>query len=259
MQPIDHFMKYIDRIEPIYETENTFTQPFYDFESRFNSLYRHWQLNKDFISNHISIIKSIDEDNYKEEFENSIQEYADNYNDLVENSDIDLVDPDDVFYDSAAFDAASDNVSTDVEYFPEYLRLSTISFALSLVENLLGCMSEELVRDFNVILELDTRPLPYINKYILWFIRGCGMDINIDKAMWKSLDAIRTVRNRFIHQINRDLSEHIKEVISEMVSNITDENNLINDNFVDSSLSKIASLIKEIEIAYIDLIEKKQI
>jgi len=146
----------------------------------------------------------------------------------------------------------SETADVDIEYFPEYLRLSTISFSLSLVENLLGSLSDEISEDLGINIELDERPLPYINKYILWLTRGCGIELEIDKSLWKSLDAIREMRNRFIHKINRDIPDQVRKVISEMVSQTADNDNPISNEFVDASLIKLADLVKNIEVAYIE-------
>lgn len=206
-------------IDPIYEPENIFFRPFWDFGSRFQSLQRHWELNKDYISNHISILKNVE----------------------IDSGELDVV--------------YSETAEVDMEYFPEYLRLSTISFSLSLVENLIGHLSEEIASDLGVEIDLDKRHLPYINKYILWFTRGCGLEIVLDKSMWKNLDAIREVRNRFIHRIDRDIPEQVKRVIGEMVSATIDDEKSITDEFVDASLIKLAELVKMIEIAYIQFYE----
>ncbi len=155
-------------------------------------------------------------------------------------------------------DIFSETAAVDIEYFPEYLRLSTVSFSLSLVENLLEDLSTDIANDIGVKVDLDKRALPYINKYILWLSRGCGMDIKIDKGLWRSLDAIREIRNRFIHKIDRDIPKHVWETIGEMVSTMTtSENNAITDEFVDASLKKIAILVKNIELAYIKFYENK--
>ncbi len=220
MDSEEYFYQLLE-INPYYETEGIFFESFWEFMYRFQSLQRHWQLNKNFIQNHISIIKSVKGDGSAE------------------------------FYD-----VFSETAQVDIEYFPEYLRLSTLSVSLSLVENFLGNLSEEVASDLGIKLEFENKKLPYINKYILWLTRGCGININIDKRTWKSLDAIREIRNRFIHRINRDIPDDVKKVISEMVSAAVEEEKVITDEFVDMALIKLAQLVKTIELAYIEFYEK---
>lgn len=222
LKPVDYFYKLLE-VDPLYETEAQFIEPFWEFKYRFQSLQRHWKLSKEYIENYVSILQRVEGDG-SAEF-------------------------DDIF---------SETAGVDIEYFPEYLRLSTISFSLSLVENLLGSLSNEIAKDRGEDVELDKRPLPYINKYILWLTRGCGIDITIDKDLWRSLDAIREMRNRFIHKIDRDIPIEVKKVISEMVSTAIDEENPVTNEFVDVSLSKLAGLAKTIELAYIKSYESKK-
>jgi len=193
IEPNDYFYKLLE-IEPIYVTEDRFFEPFWTFKYRIQSLQRHWELNKDYMKNHISILKKV-EGNGSAEF----------------------------------MEMFSETAGIDIDYFPEYLRLSTISFSLSLFENLLGSLSDEIANDLGIKVDLDNRPLPYINKYILWLTRGCGLDITINKSLWKNLDAIREMRNRFIHRIDRDIPIQINKIISEMVSTAIDEKNPISD------------------------------
>jgi hypothetical protein len=218
MDANEYFCKLLE-IDPIYEPEDKFFEPFWEFKYRFQSLQRHWEFNKDYINNHISIIKNVE----------------------IDSAELDVI--------------YSETAEVDIEYFPEYLRLSTISFSLSLVENLIGNLSEEIASDLGVKINFDERHLPYINKYILWFTRGCGLEIILDKSMWKSLDAIREIRNRFIHRIDRNIPEQVKRVIGEMVSSTIDDEKSITDEFVDASLIKLAELVKIIEIAYIRFYE----
>ena len=215
MEPDEYFYKLLE-IDPIYETEVQFFEPFTEFKYRFQSLQRHWVLNKDYIRNHISILKSVEGDGTAE-----------------------------------LGDIFSETVEVDIEYFPEYLRLSTISFSLSLVENLLGSLSKEISKDLGIAIVLDERKMPYIDKYMLWFTRGCGMEIVLDKSINKSLNAIREMRNRFIHEIDRDIPEEVKKVIREMVSPAFTDEKSITDDFVDVSLQKLSQLVKNIELAYI--------
>ena len=67
------------------------------------------------------------------------------------------------------------------------------------------------------------------------------------------------MRNRFIHRINRDIPEQVKKVISKMICSIANNENIVTDQFVDASLSSLATLVKTIELAYIDFYESKAV
>ncbi len=213
--PNDYFYNLL-LIDPIYETEDQYIAPFWEFKYRFQSLQRHWELNKVYLQHHISNLQTVTGDGTAE-------------------------------YDLAY----SESASVDIEYFPEYLRLSTISFSLALVEQLIGSLCEEIAHDTGASIEFKKRQLPYINKYVNWLISSCGIDIDIEKKLWKNLDAIRELRNRFIHKIDRDIPEDIKKTIGEMVSEVGDDANLVTDEFVNKSLLQLATLVKKIEVAYI--------
>lgn len=221
MSPDEYLFEQLDT-EPYYEAEEYFFEPFWQFMYRFQSLQRHWELSKGIIGQHVRLLSEFQGDGSAEVA--------------------------DLYWEVAA---------VDIEFFPEYLRLSTISFALSLVENLLGSVSEEVAKDLNVEIELDTRPLPHINKYLLWLTRGCDLNIELDKDVWKSLDAIRELRNRFMHKIDRDIPEQIRETMSEMVATAIDNSQPVNDEFVDSCLWRLARLVKVIELAYIEFYRQR--
>lgn len=210
----NEYLDNIYMIEPIYETEPIFLEPFWEFKYRFQSLHRNWELNKYFLKGQLEIL---------EEEKKLIDE------------------------DPSAFDEI---ITVDIEYFPIQLRASTISLAISFLENLLADLSEEVANDLNIEINLDKRPLPYINKYLLWLVRGCGLEFTLSKENNKRLDAIREVRNRFIHRINRDLPIHIKKTINKMVNFNDGTNETITNGFVDAALIEIAELVKKIEIAY---------
>lgn len=204
-------------IDPIYETEDIFcSKAVWDFSYRFQSMHRHWVLSKEHFKDHIDELKLAK---------------TKSANELL-----------DIYSETAGIDA---------DFFPEYIRLSTITVALSLFENMLVGLSKEVAEDLGIETRLTEKNIPYINKYILWFTKGCGIDVDIDKSHWKYLDAIRNMSNRFIHQIDRDIPENIRKVISEMINKSLEDAHGITDEFVDISLIKIAELAKTIELAHI--------
>ena len=190
---------------------------------RFQSLQRHWELNKSFVETHITTLKSVEGDG------------------------------------SGEFELLfSETVEWDFDYFPEYLRASTLSLSILLVENLLLSLCEDMAEELNTKINLVKDRMPYINKYILWLIHGCGIEIKIDEDVWIKIEAIRKVRNNFVHKIDKDIPEVIKEVISEMVSKIANDEKLITNEFVDEALCSISDLVKAIELAYIKFYETKK-
>lgn len=205
--------------DPVYEHEDVFIEAFWRFDYDYASLHRHWKLNQIFINNHIEKLKEI-------KFEG---EYA--------------------FESKLLFDETLEN---DVNYFPQYLRNSTIACAISLVENLLGSLSKELAADSGIEIDLGKKPMPLINKYILWFAHDCGMQVDINKSMWRELDAIRELRNRFIHNVDRGIPEQTRKVIQEMLSGITEIGGIPNDKFVDVTLIKLAEFVKNLELTCIE-------
>lgn len=215
MDPNRYFAKLL-AIEPYYEAEHVFFPAFWDFAYRFQSLQRHWELNKGFLQSHFELLRKVPDD--------SSAELA---------------------------DARSETVDVDAEYFFEYVRLSTLSISLSLVENMLGQLSEEVAKDRGKEVQLDTRPLPYIDKHILWLTRGCGLEIVLPKEVRKRLDVLRALRNRFVHRIDRDLPMDIQNVFGKMLKEVGIEGRTVTDDFIDLSLRQIADLVKRVELAYI--------
>ena len=218
MKSKDYFLDVL-LIENIYNPEPEFHQPFSDFSYRFQSLYRNWILYKDFNKNHIDLLTQA------ENVENEGAEY---------------------------YDIHSEVAQVDIEFFPIHLRGSIISLSLSSLENLLNELAEEIAKDLDKPIKLDKRPLPFINKYLLWFTRNCKIEITINKEQHKKLDAIREVRNRFIHNLSREIPENIKKTIRETTKRLSNHEIVVNDDFVDQSLKEIATLVKNIELSYLD-------
>lgn len=211
--------------EPAYVAEDSYFEPFWDFMYRYQSLQRHWWLNKKITKQHSQMLQNL-------------------YSDIINNAD--HAGGEGYYYDI---------VFTDLKHFPEYTRYTTIAIALSLVENMLNQLSIKIAEDVGKPVILEQNSMPYINKYLFWLTHTCGLSIAIDADTWKSINTIRRVRNTFIHQISKDIPDDIKKVINEMLESM-DKNEPINDEFVDIALVKLAKLVKTIELAYLNFYEK---
>lgn len=220
-------------------------------------MQRFWQIMRKHVQNHTSIVKEIpnriikdfriEEEKYrKEKSQGKIFSDEENmyYGGGWGDEELTLA-----YYDSS--------ISNDLNYFPEYLRAFIVTFCISLLENLLFELSKIIAQDLNIPVRLPNTRIPFINKYLHFFTANCGLDIQLTDKELANLNAIREVRNRFIHEIDRKLPEEIENVIKEMNNTVTDKGFKIEDEFVDSSMQKISSLVKSIELAYINFFESE--
>lgn len=212
-----------NQIELFYTAENIYIDSFWDFMTRCQSLQRYWQFHKSKSQDYTSIMRKAHDDFMLNE--------------------VDDVDP------------YADDALTDIEYFPEFVRLTTITIALSLVENMLSKLSDEVAKDLGTSIKFEQSNLPYINKYLYWLTHNCGLMISVDEDILKSINTVRRVRNSFIHQMSKDMPDNIRKMVHEMLETI-DENSPVNNEFVDVALKKLAELVKTIELAYIKFYEK---
>ena len=201
--------------EQAYESEGYYIESILNFAHRYQSMQRYWLLSKI---------------------------YIEKYTEKIKDSKRMAIGEDEIFLDDTGI--------FDIEYFQDYSRASTISFSISLVENFLEDISQEVSKIENKVIKLSEKNMPYINKYILWLTEGCGININLNSEINSNLNAIREIRNRFVHKIDRDIPENIRKTLTKMINN-KDNNVIIDDLFIEKSIIEIAKLVKSIELAYI--------
>jgi len=211
--------RYFDEIleiESLYQAEGVFYQPFWEFMYKFDSMYRYWVLTRKYIDVHDSKLKNT-------QFDGSAE----------------------------MLDIYSDTVGVDSEQFPVFVRMSTLSLALAIVENFLGAVTEEITNDFNVKYNNKKRSGPYINGCVSWMSELPGFNINIEPYLWRDIDAMRKVRNIFIHRLDQDIPEALQATMREMLGSNNSSQQAVTNEFVDMSLKSVAKFVKSIELAYI--------
>jgi len=209
-------------VDPLYQPSERFLLAFYDFAYRLNSLQRHWESTRHFIARYLTDLRAVRTDG------------------------------------SAEMEMIKDEFLSDEEYFPEFLRGAVISHSLALLENLLSDVVEEVASDLGTLTVLDERQLPYVNRYILFLTRTGGLELEIGKDLWRKLDAIRELRNRYIHKLDRDLPSQIKATLARMADEAQSDEKLVDDAFVDSGLSVVAELAGKLDCAYWRWFEKRE-
>jgi len=211
------------KLHPLYQPSERFLQAFYDFAYRLNSLQRHWESTRRFIAGYLTDFRTARTDG---------------------SGEMELI-KDELFL-------------SDEEYFPEFLRGAVISHSLALLENLLSDVVDEVASDLGTQIELDERQLPYVNRYVLFLTRTCGLELEIGKDLWTKLDAIRELRNRYIHKLDRDLPSQIKATLARMADEAQSDEKLVDDAFVDSGLKVVAQLAGRLDSAYWRWFEKRE-
>jgi hypothetical protein len=107
------------------------------------------------------------------------------------------------------------------------------------LENLLVDVADEAAGILGAGVELPNKTMPYINKYMFYLQQTCGLAITIDKKTWKTIDALRELRNRDIHRLNRDLPDTIRQQLGDSLISGARFDVQINDGFVHEAFTVI--------------------
>jgi hypothetical protein len=210
-------------LDPLYQPSERFLRAFYEFGYRLNSLQRHWEFTRRFIAGYLTDLQAAKTDG---------------------SGEMEMI-KDELFL-------------SDEEYFPEFLRGAVITHGLALLENLLSDVAREVATELGANPELDQRQLPYVNRYILFLTRTCGLELEVNKDLWRNLDAIRELRNRYIHKLDRDLPSQIKATLTRVVDETQSDEKRVDDAFVDFGLKVVAELAERVESSYWRWFEKRE-
>jgi len=208
------------RIEPAYQASESFLEAFDIFGARLESLQRYFE----FSSQYVEFYLSQSRDSLAK-----VQDYSDS---------------------AEEFDVHYDITSSDEDYFAEYLRASVLSHLFTLLEGLLADVADDVARILGQPVELSRKHMPYINKYVTYLKRSCGSSFNITKETWKTLDALRELRNRYVHRLNRDLPAQIQQQLQKLIEDAQEPKTEVNDLFVRTAFSTIGCLATDLDASY---------
>jgi hypothetical protein len=208
------------QLEPAYQPSERFFEAFYIFASRLGSLQRYFEFSSQYIEAYLaqsseSLAKVRDHSTSAEYF---------------------------VFH--------YELTSSDEDYFAEYLRASVLSHLFTLIEGLLADVADDVAKILRQPVNLPSKPMPYINKYVTYLQHGCGLSMDIDKETWRTLDALRELRNRYVHRLNRDLPAQIQQQLQKLVEAAQKPETEVNNLFVRTAFSTIGRLAAEVDAAY---------
>lgn len=192
---------------------------FHNYEQQFSSLYRFWKVNKGLLNGHFGSI--------------------------------------DLNAKTAEEGLLIEQIEFDNFFFIEQLQNFIISMNISLLENFLVILTKEVATELNLeVVDSFSRKPPIPDKYINWLKDECDFEGLIqNKNNNKKWDAIRTVRNRFIHAIDRGIPLDVKVTLDKISNNtMSDSKSQINSNpiFVEFVFFEISTLVKKIQNSFLN-------
>lgn len=225
MQPKPIAQHYIPLLnKAAYDPEDTFTEPFYEFTERFNSLARYWSLGQAQYS-----MLTDDLEHLQTEVDGAVWEH--------------------------------DSVSVDVDLyaFPQNLRLSTLSMCFALVEELLRQLSREIAPQKAIAENNGPQPdLSIANRYILLLTHQQGALPGVASAPVEehATEQVRLGMAQALEQIGTTILADLTQVKAQLAHDARTGKEL-SDTDVESTLDHIGKLVKSCEKVYLAFLAKE--
>lgn len=207
-----------------YQPEDTFTQPFYEFTERFNSLARYWSLGQ--------------------------AQYAMLTEDL-EHLHKEL--------DGAGWDHDSVSVDVDLHAFPETLRLSVLTMGFAVVDELLRHLSMEIATNEAPAENNGAPPdLSFANLYMLRLTQqdgplGAAPEPAEAQAKEQALQGMTEALDRIGTTILADLAQVKEQLAAEARTHST-----LTDDDVEATMHYLSTLVKSAEQSYLEYLDRDE-
>jgi len=211
----------------VFESYGYYFQSISNFSYTFNSLYRYWKL----------IQKQI-----KEHKKNAIEQSKSIKGLYAAEREI-------------AFDETE---GVDIEKFPDFILSSIITFEISILETFLVEFCTEIAKDQGILLDIEDRSnQSFLDKHLYWLKVKAGLEIDYAPEVYRAINAVRMVRNEYVHRIGSDIPEKAKKIIKEMLEGQTGGNIKVDEGFVEVSFENIAEFVKQVGDAYNEAWEER--
>jgi len=216
---VEHFAFNIAlSIEPVYDPPERFLEAFHMFDARLKSLQRYFEFGTKFVKTYlVESRRSLTREKTTGTAESGL------------------------FHEEMTL---SDGT------FRYYLRSSVLVQLFSLIENLFLEVAKDMADMPKQPLRLPTKPMPHFNKYVYYFENDCGLRLKIDKETWKTLDALREIRNRYVHDLVRDVPENLRMQL-EAITGAEEYTSLPTDEaYMREAFKTVGHLAKKLGVAY---------
>ena len=138
----------------------------------------------------------------------------------------------------------------DMDNIARYHHAAVLAHLFSLAEGLFADVAMDVAQMLGISMEPPAKPMPYLNRYVIFLQRTCGLDIQIATSTWKTIDALRAVRNRYVHQLSSDLPPSVTTVLEEIASSSEHEGCTVDRAFVREAFKTLGALALVLDRAY---------
>lgn len=138
-------------------------------------------------------------------------------------------------------DYEDEQVAAIEEEFPEFLYAGVTALIFTLFEVLLGDLVEEAVAMGGQTQELQPTDVPHTSGTSIFCVERAGWKI-LEKRHRRALNNLRSVRNKLIHTLGRDIPEEVHRRLSDLLESPDDQRLIIDGRFVGGLLKRSVRL-----------------
>jgi hypothetical protein len=207
--------------EVFYQTEGTFFEPLFVFESKVSSLFRFYQLSQ------VVSVKFLAESHTSLAIETARKTQAE--------------------FIALHFDVTH----SDSEYFERFVFSSTLTQLFSAYEAfLLGLISLLREKTGNDV-PISKENVPLVNRYLKWMRDHGGFEVSISKETNTIFDVVRHVRNSFVHGNVTAFPEQMRDRVDSLRNLAISQGLSENQYFVLLGFRAIGESAKQVELAFL--------
>ncbi|MBP2028654.1 methionine synthase II (cobalamin-independent) [Acetoanaerobium pronyense] len=206
-------------LEPYFDPGDIFFDFFWEFSYRMQSLQRYFEYTDRFINEYIK----------------NFEKY---YVDLEQNNNY-----------AEEIDLGGEQLLSDKNYFQEQHYSAILANLFSLLETLLSEVTNDVAKTLNKEFKIEKR-MSYIDKYLYFLDKGCGLNVSIEKETWHRLELMRNIRNKYIHNLGKNISNYIKSELLKLYENNNEEEFKLNYEFINLAFETIANIAFELRDSY---------
>lgn len=211
--------------EVFYQTEGTFYEPLFVFESKVSSLFRFYQLNQAVYRQFLA------------------ESHASLAIEMARRTQAELI------------DLHFDITYSDSEYFEKFVFSSTLTQLFSAYETFLLQIIDILREKTGSQAPISKENIPLTNRYLNWIREHGRCEITLSKEVNIVFDIVRHVRNSFVHgevvSFPKQMTEKVKSFKDLAASQGLSENQY----FVLIGFRAIGKSAKQIELAFLKAME----